>query len=103
MRWPLRAWCRRKQRRDQTARRVAIQLLIEYDPQPPYDSGHFSKASAAVKREAAALVAREGGQLLARDPQAMLREASAIPTVLWKGAIRRARTNKRWPLPRPKR
>jgi hypothetical protein len=47
----------------------AIQLLIEYDPQPPYDSGHFSKASAAVKRKAAAIVAREGAQLLARDPK----------------------------------
>jgi transcriptional regulator GlxA family with amidase domain len=85
---------------EQTAQ--AIQLLIEYDPQPPYDSGHLSKASAAVKREAAALVAREGAQLLARDPQAVLREASAIPTVLWKGAIRGARTSRRWQLKRPK-
>jgi transcriptional regulator GlxA family with amidase domain len=85
---------------EQTAR--AIQLLIEYDPQPPYDSGHLSKASAAVKREAAAIAAREGAQLLARDPQAMLREATAIPTVLWKAAIGRARTNRRWSLGRPK-
>jgi transcriptional regulator GlxA family with amidase domain len=80
----------------------AIQLLIEYDPQPPYDSGHFSKASGAVKREAAAIAAREGAQLLARDPQAVVGETVAVPTVLWKGAIRRARTNRRWTLGRPK-
>ena len=27
----------------------AIQLGIEYDPQPPFDSGHMSKASVATK------------------------------------------------------
>jgi len=41
------------------ARAKAIQLAIEYDPQPPFDSGHLSKASAATKAAAAALLSRE--------------------------------------------
>ena len=40
-------------------RAKAIQLSIEYDPQPPFDSGHMSKASAKTKATAAALVARD--------------------------------------------
>ena len=34
------------------AKAKAVQLVIEYDPQPPYDSGHMSKASAATKATA---------------------------------------------------
>ena len=34
----------------------AIQLFIEYDPQPPFDSGHVSKASAATQRLAEELM-----------------------------------------------
>lgn len=30
------------------------QLIIEYDPQPPYDAGHVGKASRAVRRAATA-------------------------------------------------
>jgi len=30
-------------------RAEAIQLVIEYDPQPPFHSGHMSKASAELK------------------------------------------------------
>ena len=37
---------------DRTAAEAA-QLMIEYDPQPPFDSGAFSKASAAVKQRVA--------------------------------------------------
>jgi putative intracellular protease/amidase len=40
-------------------RAKAIQLGIEYDPQPPFDSGHMSKASAKTKATATALLARE--------------------------------------------
>ena len=40
-------------------RAKAIQLAIEYDPQPPFDSGHISKASAATKAAATALLSRE--------------------------------------------
>ncbi|MGY3355130.1 hypothetical protein ACVWZK_001793 [Bradyrhizobium sp. GM0.4] len=28
----------------------AIQLVIEYDPHPPFDAGHISKASKEVQR-----------------------------------------------------
>lgn len=34
----------------------AIQLYLEYDPQPPYDSGHISKASDATKAAAIGLL-----------------------------------------------
>jgi transcriptional regulator GlxA family with amidase domain len=40
-------------------RAKAIQLSIEYDPEPPFDSGHMSKASAKTKAAAATLLARE--------------------------------------------
>ncbi|BBZ24872.1 DJ-1/PfpI family protein [Mycolicibacter hiberniae] len=40
-------------------RAKAIQLSIEYDPQPPFDSGHTSKASVPTKTAATALMARE--------------------------------------------
>ena len=36
-----------------------IQLFIEYDPQPPFDSGHIGKASPLTKETATALMARE--------------------------------------------
>jgi transcriptional regulator GlxA family with amidase domain len=41
------------------ARARAIQLAIEYDPQPPFDSGHPSKASATTKAAATALLSRD--------------------------------------------
>lgn len=40
-------------------RAKAIQLGIEYDPQPPFDSGHMSKASVKTKALATAGMARE--------------------------------------------
>ncbi|HME75777.1 MAG TPA: DJ-1/PfpI family protein [Mycobacterium sp.] len=40
-------------------RAKAIQLSMEYDPQPPFDSGHMSKASAKTKAAATALMARD--------------------------------------------
>jgi hypothetical protein len=46
----------------------AIQLAIEYDPQPPFDSGHLSKASAATKAMAVTALSKDmvrGGQLTA--------------------------------------
>lgn len=51
-------------------RAEAIQLLIEYDPQPPYDSGHTLKARPAVRTLAeremlkASLTARESWALM---------------------------------------
>ncbi|MCV7278418.1 DJ-1/PfpI family protein [Mycolicibacterium flavescens] len=64
------------------AKAKATQLIIEYDPQPPYDSGHLSKASAATKATASALLSRDTvkqGQL------------TAPAGLLWDAAIRRVR------------
>jgi transcriptional regulator GlxA family with amidase domain len=36
-----------------------IQLFIEYDPQPPFDSGHVSKASPETKATATELMTKE--------------------------------------------
>ncbi|MFI6867678.1 DJ-1/PfpI family protein [Nocardia sp. NPDC050406] len=38
----------------------AVQLSLEYDPQPPFDSGHTSKASLKTKALAYKLMARQG-------------------------------------------
>jgi putative intracellular protease/amidase len=69
-----------------SARAKAIQLTIEYDPQPPFDSGHLSKASAATKATATALLGKETvkqGQLL---PSTLL---------LWDQAVRAVRSKRR--------
>jgi transcriptional regulator GlxA family with amidase domain len=55
-----------------------IQLYIEYDPQPPYDSGHPSKASKAVVSEAKAL-----GRKIAVNGS----EVRAIPVVVWRRVL----------------
>ena len=59
-----------------------IQLLVEYDPQPPVDSGHPAKAKPAVMAKAKAEMAR-----LARNP----RDLVSVPTILWRRAIAKAR------------
>ncbi|OMC13958.1 glutamine amidotransferase [Mycolicibacter heraklionensis] len=59
-------------------RAKAIQLSMEYDPQPPFDSGHTSKASVQTKAAATALMAKE----LAKPSQL---KASAL--LLWDQAI----------------
>lgn len=41
------------------AKAEAAQLTIEYDPRPPYDSGHTSKASATTKAAALANLGRD--------------------------------------------
>lgn len=56
----------------------AIQLGIEYDPQPPFDSGHPSKAS---KRTRA--LARAGLVANGTNP----REVIAVPKVVWRRAL----------------
>ncbi|MBN7303159.1 DJ-1/PfpI family protein [Mycobacteroides abscessus subsp. bolletii] len=38
----------------------ALQLALEYDPQPPFDSGHTSKASLKTKAQAHTLMAKAG-------------------------------------------
>ncbi len=55
---------------------------IEYDPQPPYDSGHMSKASVATKATATAMLSKD-----------TVKHGQLIPSVqlLWNAAIQRAR------------
>jgi transcriptional regulator GlxA family with amidase domain len=58
------------------------QLMIEYDPRPPFNSGHPSKATETVREKAAAALAR-----LARNP----RDFISVPKILWRQAIDRSR------------
>lgn len=64
------------------AKARAIQLMIEYDPQPPFDSGHMSKASAVTKASATALLGRD---MVKREP------LKAGVLLAWDQAIRRVR------------
>jgi transcriptional regulator GlxA family with amidase domain len=59
-----------------------IQLLIEYDPQPPFQSGHPSKASKAVFEGARA-------EMLGRAKNR--RNALSVPIIVWRSAIRKVR------------
>ena len=67
------------------AKAKAIQLGIEYDPQPPFDSGHISKASVSTKAAATALLSRD-----------VLKPATlkASTALLWDQAIRKVRARK---------
>ncbi|RDH76399.1 DJ-1/PfpI family protein [Mycolicibacterium moriokaense] len=67
-------------------RAKAIQLSMEYDPQPPFDSGHMSKASATTKATATALMSKD----LVKPAQ--LKAATGL---LWDHAIERARSRRR--------
>ena len=67
-------------------RAKAIQLSMEYDPQPPYDSGHMSKASATTKAAAIALMSKD----LVKPTQ--LRAMSGL---LWDHAISTARARRK--------
>lgn len=73
----------------------AIQLAIEYDPQPPFDAGHLSKASRSVKAATGKLYAREAGDTLIADPAALAHEATATARLVWRSAIDRARARRR--------
>ncbi|MDY6995734.1 MAG: DJ-1/PfpI family protein [Actinomycetota bacterium] len=63
-----------------------IQLSMEYDPQPPFDSGHMSKASASTKAAAAAMMGRQ-----LATPAAV----SASAGLLWDAALARVRRARR--------
>lgn len=60
-----------------------IQLLIEYDPQPPFQSGHPSKASKAVFEAARA-------EMLGRAKNR--RNALSVPIILWRSVIEKVRS-----------
>lgn len=64
------------------AKAKAIQLSIEYDPQPPFDSGHMSKASASTKALAAGMMGKES-----MKPKAL----AATTALLWDAALKSVR------------
>jgi transcriptional regulator GlxA family with amidase domain len=66
-------------------RAKTIQLVIEYDPQPPFDSGHVSKASASTKAAATALLGKD----MIKPTQ-----LKATTMLLWEGAIKAARNRR---------
>ncbi|WP_460354433.1 DJ-1/PfpI family protein [Mycobacterium sp. ZZG] len=67
------------------AKAKAIQLSMEYDPHPPFDSGHMSKASASTKALATALMGKE------MVKPAALATSTAL---LWDAALKRVRRGK---------
>lgn len=64
------------------AQAKAIQLAIEYDPQPPFDSGHVSKASVVTKASATAMLTKQ---------TLVERQLSHSVRLLWRAALTRAR------------
>lgn len=68
------------------ARAKAIQLAIEYDPRPPFDSGHISKASAITKASATALLTAQtvGAHQLMHSTR-----------LLWQAALQKARNQRK--------
>jgi transcriptional regulator GlxA family with amidase domain len=68
------------------AKAKAVQLAIEYDPQPPFDSGHMSKASAATKATATAMLTKD----FVKPPQ-----LKATTLLLWDGALKAVRSKRR--------
>lgn len=75
------------------AKAKAVQLSIEYDPQPPFDSGHVSKASAATKASATAQLSKETVKQHQISPSVKL---------LWDAAIQRARSKRARKRERPR-
>lgn len=68
------------------SRAKVIQLSMEYDPQPPFDSGHMSKASATTKAAATALMAKD----LVQPSQ-----LKAATLLLWDRALDAARSRRK--------
>lgn len=60
----------------------AIQLTIEYDPQPPFDTGHMSKASEPVRKRAKQLL----------DDRTDFQQTLVKPRIAWNRLIDRMRT-----------
>lgn len=65
-------------------RAEAIQLTIEYDPHPPLDAGHMSKASPAVQKLARKMM----------DAQMPPEQRRLIPKIAWRRFIDLLRTGK---------
>jgi len=62
------------------------QLLIEYDPQPPYDSGHMSKADPALARKAKTEMAK----IATLNPKNLL-NIPKLALAQWKRALKKLR------------
>jgi putative intracellular protease/amidase len=62
----------------------AIQLTIEYDPHPPFDAGHISKASKEVRKRAKQKM----------DDQMPPEQRKLIPRIVWRRFIDLVRTRK---------
>jgi hypothetical protein len=60
-------------------------LYIEYDPRPPFDAGHPSKASKPVLDKAKKL-----GRKIAVNPS----EVRAMPTIAWRRVLDRIRSKR---------
>ncbi|HJT90655.1 MAG TPA: DJ-1/PfpI family protein, partial [Mycobacterium sp.] len=69
-------------------RAKTIQLVIEYDPQPPFDSGHMTKASTTTKAAATALLGKD----MIKPTQ-----LKATTALMWQGAIQRVRSGRKRP------
>jgi putative intracellular protease/amidase len=67
-------------------RAKTIQLAIEYDPQPPFDSGHMSKASITTKAAATAMLSKDTFKPA---------QVKAMTTLMWEQALRTARSRRR--------
>jgi putative intracellular protease/amidase len=67
-------------------RAKAIQLALEYDPQPPFDSGHMSKASATTKAAATALLSRDSAKPA---------NLKATTMIAWEQALSAVRSRRR--------
>jgi transcriptional regulator GlxA family with amidase domain len=61
-----------------------IQLTIEYDPQPPFDAGHLSKASGPVHKRAKQLL----------DERTDFKQTLIKPRIAWNRMIDRIRTGR---------
>lgn len=65
-------------------RAEAIQLVIEYDPHPPFDSGHMSKASEATRRLARQMM----------DEAMPADQRRLVPKIAWRRFVDFVRTRK---------
>jgi putative intracellular protease/amidase len=65
-------------------RAEAIQLAIEYDPHPPFDAGHMSKASQETQRLAKEIM----------DDRMPADQRRLVPKIAWRRFIDRIRTGK---------
>lgn len=63
-----------------------IQLLVEYDPQPPFESGHMDKATAEVANAARKEMAQASRSF---------RGSIAVSKLLWREAINKTRGQRR--------